>query len=212
MRLVAEELAVERGGRLLFSGLSFALGAGEALALRGPNGAGKTTLLRLLAGLGAPLAGRVRLEGAAGSLAAACHLLAVENAMKPALTARENLAFWHRFMLPAERGGNGSAAEGLAPETALEAVGLAAVADLPFGVLSTGQKRRVGLARLLVRHRPVWLLDEPASGLDAEAEAMLRRLVEAHLARGGMAAVALHGTSLVPLNREIRIGEAEAAA
>lgn len=203
MRLIAEELAVERGGRLLFSGLGFAIASGGALALRGPNGAGKTSLLRVLAGLLAPLAGTVRLEGMAGGLGAACHFLAAENAMKPALTAKENLAFWRRFLPPAE----GEGGDGLMPEAALEAVGLATVADLPFGVLSTGQKRRVGLARLLLRHRPVWLLDEPASGLDAASEAMLGRLAEAHLARGGMVAAALHGSSLIPFSREIRIEE-----
>jgi heme exporter protein A len=203
MRLVAEELAVERGGRLLFSGLSFSVAAGEALALRGPNGAGKTTLLRVLGGLAQPLTGRMRLEGAVGAPGAACHLLAVENAMKPALTVEENLRFWRRFLLPAETGGG----EDLMPRAALEAVGLAALAGLPFGVLSTGQKRRVGLARLLLRHRPVWLLDEPASGLDAASEAMLGRLVEAHLAGGGLVVAALHGRPSAAFGQEFRIEE-----
>jgi heme exporter protein A len=180
--LEAQGLGIIRGERPVFAGLDLAVAAGEALVLRGPNGAGKSTLLRLLAGLLSATVGRITWNGAAiddehgRRLRYAGH----GDALKPALTARENLAFWARF----EGGG--------AVEGALERLGLSTLADLPAGILSAGQKRRLGLARLALAPRPLWLLDEPTVSLDAAAVDMLAGLIADHRAGGGMVVVATH--------------------
>ncbi|MBN9072510.1 MAG: heme ABC exporter ATP-binding protein CcmA, partial [Rhizobiales bacterium] len=135
MRLIAEELAGERGGERVFSGVDFVLEEGEALVVTGPNGSGKSTLLRVVARLLPAAAGRLALEGGGErwpDVAAALHYLGHQNAMKPALTVGENLLFWQRFC--------GEATQ--AVPQALAAVGLAGLGHLPFGYLSTGQKRR----------------------------------------------------------------------
>ena len=195
MRLVVEGLACARGGRTLFQGLEFALSEGEALRISGPNGAGKTSLLRLIAGLLAPVRGRVGLEGAEGAVGEAAHLLGHQDAIKGALSATENLEFW-RAML-----GGGSAVG-----AALAAVGLARLGAFPARVLSAGQKRRLALARLLVATRPLWLLDEPASGLDADGQKLLSGMIAGHLRAGGIVAVAAHGAPDFAAAREIRLG------
>jgi heme exporter protein A len=181
------DLACLRGGRPVIAGLSFTLDAGAALILRGPNGVGKSTLLRALAGL-LPLAGgTARLggvdrlrdpDGFGERIAYAGHL----DAVKPQLTALENLRFWAAVF-----GGTQGAAA-----AALSALGLDAIADRPAGACSAGQKRRLGLARLMVAPRALWLLDEPTVSLDAEATETFARLVEAHCATGGMALIATH--------------------
>jgi heme exporter protein A len=181
MRLTGSGLAVVRNGRSVFSGLSFELAAGELLAVTGANGVGKSTLLRIVAGLLAPSAGRVSLEPAtADSLASELHYLGHLDGLKTTLTVRRNLEFWRALWA------------GKAVELALEAVGLGNLADLPVGVLSAGQRRRLAIARLLIVERRLWLLDEPATSLDAAGEQMLGRLIAAHLAAGGMAMVATH--------------------
>ena len=181
MRLIASALTAVRGGRTVFADLSFSLGAGELLAVTGPNGAGKSTLLRLIAGLLRPAAGSVRLEPADDTdIGVRCHYLGHLDALKPGLTVRQNLAFWARMW------GGGDT------DGALAAVALGPLGDLHVAVLSAGQKRRVALARLLVAPRPLWLLDEPATALDATAEAGLGRLIADHLASGGMAIAATH--------------------
>ena len=181
MRLTGSGLAVVRNGRSVFSGLSFELAAGELLAVTGANGVGKSTLLRIVAGLLAPSAGRVSLEPAtADSLASELHYLGHLDGLKTTLTVRRNLEFW-RALWAAK-----------AVELALEAVGLGHLADLPVGLLSAGQRRRLAIARLLIDERALWLLDEPATSLDAAGEQMLGRLIAAHLAAGGMAMVATH--------------------
>lgn len=184
MRLEAENLAGERGGETVFSGVSFALRSGGALVVTGPNGSGKSTLLRIVCGLLAPAEGRVELSEAGTPLpvAAACHYLGHQNAMKPALSVRENLVFWQKF--------NGAPA--LAVEEALEAVDLPGTGDLPFGYLSTGQKRRVSIAKLLVSHRPLWIVDEPTAGLDKASENRFAQLMRAHRSEGGMIFAATH--------------------
>lgn len=145
MRLEAENLAGERGGETIFSALSFELSSGEALVVTGPNGSGKSTLLQIICGLLALEEGKISLsdEGTSLPVRAACHYLGHQNAMKPALSVRENLLFWQKF--------NGEPR--LDIDEALEAVDLPGVEHLPFGYLSTGQKRRVSIAKLLVSHR-----------------------------------------------------------
>jgi heme exporter protein A len=197
MRLVAENLSAARGGETVFSGVSFALTSGGALVVTGPNGAGKSTLLRVVAGLLRPESGSVRLEGGGDEgLAAQCHFLGVQNAMKPALSITENLGFWRDF--------NGCAK--LSIDEALDAVGLPGLGATPFAYLSTGQKRRAAIARLLVSHRPVWLLDEPTSGLDAKGEEVFAGLLKAHLAEGGIAVAATHLALGIEGAEELRMG------
>jgi heme exporter protein A len=185
MRLIAENLGGERGGESVFSGVDFALGDGQALVVTGPNGSGKSTLLRIIAGLLPVAEGRLLLEGggeAFPSVASACHYLGHQNAMKPALSVSENLRFWRDF--------NGGGDVGV--EEALETVGLAGIGHLPFGYLSTGQRRRAAIAKLLVSHRPLWLLDEPTAGLDKASEARFAGLMGKHCAEGGMIVAATH--------------------
>ena len=187
MRLIAENIAGERGGNELFSGISFEIGKGEGLILTGPNGAGKSTLLRILAGLLRAHAGTVQLVDDRNELAAdAMHLLTTQNAMKDALTVRENLDFWKSFLPDYESG------SGISPNEALDIVRLSHVIDLPFGYLSTGQRRRVAIARLLVSHRPLWMVDEPTSGLDKASEALFADMAKTHLAGGGLLVAATH--------------------
>ncbi len=181
MRLVAQNLSLERGGRRLLAGVSFVVAPGEALVVTGPNGAGKSSLLRALAGFLPLSEGAVSCEGTA-SREEATHYLGHLDALKGALTAAENLSFWAALL------GSG----GLPAAEALARLGLAHVADLPVRALSAGQKRRVALARLLVANRPLWLLDEPTTALDAAAQARFADLVRAHLIDGGLVVAATH--------------------
>ena len=202
MGLSVTDLSCNRGGRRVLDGVSFELAAGEALVLRGPNGAGKSTLLRALAGL-VPAEGRVALDGRvmgrearAEAMGYAGHL----DAIKPQLTVAENLAFWARLF-----GGEAG--------PALAAMGLGRLAERPAHLCSAGQKRRLGLARLMVAARRVWLLDEPTVALDAEAVARLTAAVGAHLAGGGLALVATHvALEIGPARTLTLTGEAAGAA
>ena len=177
-----------RGGRLVFTGVSFALAPGEVLLLRGPNGAGKSSLLRMLAGFLAPSAGALWWDGEPAlddraEHRARLHLIGHSNAIKGALTVRENLRFAGAVA--------GSPAVRLAG--ALDAFDLLPLADVPAAYLSSGQQRRLALARLLATARSLWLLDEPDAGLDAANRARLARAVAAHRAEGGIAVIATHG-------------------
>ncbi|NJO54004.1 MAG: heme ABC exporter ATP-binding protein CcmA [Bacteroidales bacterium] len=185
MRLAGECLTCERGGREVFCDVSFSLDAGRTLALVGPNGAGKSSLLRLIAGLVRPVAGTLSLEGGDPELAVGeqAHYLGHLDALKPALTVAENLDFWIRAL------GGGT---GLSRDTALDQVALAKLAALPAQYLSAGQRRRLALARLLVVHRPLWLLDEPTTALDVASQGRLFELIAAHLAGGGLVVAATH--------------------
>jgi heme exporter protein A len=197
MRLGIEGLACRRGERVLFEGLSFAAGAGDAVVVTGPNGAGKTSLIRLIAGLLPPQVGAIVLDGAPP--AREClHLVGHLDAVKGALTVAENLAFSRALL-------GGAAGEG-----ALEALGLAALAGLPARVLSAGQKRRLALARLLVAERPLWLLDEPTVNLDSDGQARLAAIIAAHRGKGGIVVAATHAALDLPGAREVALHGAPA--
>jgi heme exporter protein A len=199
MRLIADNLSGERGGEVIFSGISFALEPGQALIVTGPNGSGKSTLLRIVAGLLPRAEGRVDLEDADAfpTPAAACHYLGHQNGMKTALTVAENLRFWRDFY--------GDSALPIAE--ALDMVALEGLGHLPFAVLSTGQKRRAAIARLLISRRPVWLLDEPTSGLDAASETRFAGLMREHLESGGIVIAATHLALGLEEASELRMGE-----
>ncbi|GAB4384297.1 heme ABC exporter ATP-binding protein CcmA [Albidovulum sp.] len=180
-----DDIAVARGGVILLEGISLTLGPGEARVLRGPNGIGKTTLLRTVAGLQPPVRGTVTLP--ASGAAYAGHA----DGVKAVLTVAENLRFWARI-----HGGGGDVG------AALAALGLTALAERPAQALSAGQRRRLGLARLLVTGQKLWLLDEPTVSLDAASVGLFAAVMRAHLAAGGAALMASH----------IDLGLAEAVA
>ncbi len=204
MRLTADKLRLERGGRLLFSDLSFSVSAGDALIVTGPNGAGKSSLLRAIAGFLGLASGRLQLQGgdAEASLGEQAHYLGHADAMKGALTAGENLSFWAGAL-----GGDSSRGAWLA---ALRRLGLAHVADFPVRALSAGQKRRVALARLLVAPRPLWLLDEPTTALDAASQAVFAQIMRERLADGGLIIAATHAPLGIEGSNELRLGDAVA--
>ncbi len=198
MRLSGTGLRCVRGGREVFSDLDFATASGEALAVVGANGAGKTSLLRLIAGLLHPAGGSIELAGGEAELTLPeqAHYLGHRDALKPALSVLENLAFWRDFL----GGEAGDAAESLIR------VGLAHATHLPAAFLSAGQRRRLSMARLICVKRPIWLLDEPTSALDTAGQTLFASLMREHLAGSGMVVAATH-TALGIDARELRIGE-----
>ena len=172
--LQVDDLAVSRGGLTVLEGLGFALAQGQLLILRGPNGVGKTTLLRTLAGLQPAYAGRVAVDQ--DQLTYCGHA----DGLKATLTVAENLAFW-------------AAVHGQSQiEPALVAMNLTALRARRAADLSAGQKRRLGLARLRVTGRKIWLMDEPTVSLDAASVALFGAMLRLHLAQGGAAIVATH--------------------
>ena len=201
--LEASDIACERGGRRLFEHLSFHLAPGEALLVSGPNGAGKTSLLRQLAGLLPLAAGRLTVTGAAPDVPPAelCHYVGHANAAKSALTVRENLAFWASFLGESEAGLAG----------ALGAFGLKSLADLPAGLLSAGQKRKLALSRLFAAPRPIWLLDEPSVSLDTASMKHLDAAIRDHLNAGGVAVVSTHQPLETKFAHALRLGLEQAA-
>lgn len=174
MDLTVFDLDIARAGVPVLQGVSFNLRQGQALVLRGPNGIGKTTLLRTIAGLQPAASGRISVDDQA--VAYAAHA----DGVKSTLSVAENLGFWASVF------GTRTVAEAIA------AFDLAPIADRRAAHLSAGQKRRLGLARLLVTGRPIWALDEPTVSLDAAAVQMFARVISAHLASGGSALIATH--------------------
>lgn len=186
--LAADDLTLVRGGRVLAAGLTFAIPEGGALLIAGPNGAGKTSLMRVLAGLG-------RIAGGGVALPPRRALLGERDALDGDRTLAEALAFWARL--------DGRAA---AVAEALEAVALAHLADVPVRLLSTGQRRRAAFARVLASGAALWLLDEPASGVDAGAMPLLEAAVARHRAGGGVAVVATHQAFALPGAQVVTLG------
>ena len=172
-RLTATDLACRRGERLLFRGLSLDLSAGDVLHVTGENGTGKTSLLRILAGLLSPYSGEVSHEGAIG-------MLDERPALDPDQPLGEALRFWQQV-------------DGCAdPAETIAAMELVPLLEVPVRYLSTGQRKRAAMARLLCQQAPIWLLDEPLSGLDDRAQARIAETVSAHAAAGGIVVLASH--------------------
>ncbi len=190
MKLVVENLTCRRGQRTIFSDLSFSVKSGRGLLLTGANGSGKTTLLRMLAGFIELAEGSIRLEGGQDELELAeqCHYVGHHNGIKHSFTAQENLEFLGEYL-----GGTNF-------EEAVETFGLRGLEDIPAGIMSAGQKRRLGLARLVLVKRPVWFLDEPSVSLDVQSVEILAGVVSKHIEQGGIAIAATH----VPLGLDFK--------
>jgi heme exporter protein A len=198
MQVEGSGLTCIRGGRQVFSGLNFALSGGEALVVMGRNGTGKSSLLRMVAGLLRIAGGKLAITGAdpEKTIPEQAHYLGHQDALKASLSVAENLEFWTRYL------------GGIGPPAALAAVGLAALADLPAAYLSAGQRRRLSIARLLAVRRPIWLLDEPTTALDREAQDILAGLMRQHLTGGGLIVAAAHGPIGLDGAKELRLGAA----
>lgn len=209
LELTVEHLSVARNDVPVVSDVSFSVSAGRALIVRGANGAGKTTMLRALAGLLPTVSGRIALTGNSdgfthddeATVGERAHLVGHHNGIKAHMTVAENLRFWARFLGSQKRtqkagatssSAGGNAATEASVEAALAAFDLLELADIPTGLLSAGQKRRTGLARLIAAPRPIWLLDEPTTSLDTTSAERVSDAVNKHLADGGLAVVATH--------------------
>ena len=179
--------------------MSFDLEPGEALLISGPNGAGKTSLLRQIAGLLPLAAGRLGVTGADNDtpVSELCQYVGHLNAIKTSFSVGENLAFWAEFL---------DADENALPQ-ALAAFGLTPLADLPAGLLSAGQRRKLALSRLFAAPRPVWLLDEPSVALDTVSVMLLDAAIRKHLTAGGIAIVSTHVPLKTKFSQEINLGQ-----
>lgn len=201
MKLIVENLSLSRSSQEIVSDLSFELSSGEALIVTGENGSGKSTTLRGIAGLMPLNSGSVKLlddngKQFEGQVREYCHYLGHQNGMKPSLTVRENLDFWQKFCGEPD----------LTIEEALDEVDLAHTVDLPFSYLSAGMKRRVSIARLLVSDRPIWIVDEPTAGLDAQSVKMFTGLCHAFCEGGGILIAATHLPLGIETEKTLEIG------
>lgn len=188
-----DALSIARGQRILFRNLSFEAQPGAHVAVRGANGAGKTSLLRALAGFLPLAAGAVTFSGAPEP-SLALHFFGHQNALKSGASVRSHVSYWAGLF-------------GVTPSVdVLDKLGIARTADLPARVLSQGQARRLALARLLIAPRAVWLLDEPAAGLDASGRALLDNLISAHCAQGGIVFAAVHEPLGVAPTQTLTVG------
>lgn len=181
-----ENVACIRGGRLLFEGVSLRIRAGEAAVVSGPNGAGKSSLIRIAAGL-------LRASGGAVARGGAAALADEGLALDQKLTLGRALGFWARL-------------DGASADTGIEALGLARLADVPVRMLSTGQRKRAALARVVASNAPLWLLDEPLNGLDAEGTERLAAAMERHQGAGGAILAATHQPLPLSGAAEVRLG------
>lgn len=181
--LALTDLACRRGGRLLFAGLSLHVAPGGALVVTGANGCGKSSLLRVIAGLLPPFAGAVEVSGRTALLGEASAL----DADRPLGAA---LNFWAKL--------DGLTDPAARVATALADVALADIADVPVRLLSTGQRRRAAMARVIASDADLWLLDEPATGLDTASVALLEKAMGRHRNNGGLAIIATHQPLDVP--------------
>lgn len=209
--LVLRALACQRGERLVFRDLNLGLAAGDALMLLGPNGSGKSSLLRLLAGLLRPFAGEILWRGRAvaedpEAYQADIAYLGHRNAIKSALSVHENLRFW------AEMSGHRGAAAEAAVASALAVFALERLAHQPARLLSSGQARRLALARLPVSGARLWLLDEPSVGLDRANQTRLAEALQIHCAGGGIAIAATHAPLGLETARSLDISRYGSAA
>lgn len=201
MKLIVENLSLSRSSQEIVSDLSFELSSGEALIVTGENGSGKSTTLRGVAGLMPLNSGSVKLlddngKQFEGETREYCHYLGHQNGMKPSLTVRENLDFWQKFCGEPD----------LTIKEALDEVDLAHTVDLPFSYLSAGMKRRVSIARLLVSDRPIWIVDEPTAGLDAQSVNMFTALCHAFCEGGGILIAATHLPLGIETEKTLEIG------
>jgi heme exporter protein A len=191
--LSARDVSIERDGRIVISRATFDLGAGETVLLKGPNGSGKTSLLRAVAGL-LPFSGSVTLDNGQ-SAASAVVYCAHADGVKTAMTVRRNVRFW-------------AALHGATPSDADAALHVFALADLshrPASTLSAGQRRRLGLTRLVIACRPIWLLDEPTASMDAASVELFLGLAANHCRNGGSALIATHEALKMQTARALRL-------
>lgn len=196
MELKGDALTCVRGGREVFRNVTFNVASGQALVVSGRNGAGKSSLLRAIAGLIRFAAGTLVLSGSDPELPIGeqAHYLGHQDALKPAFTVRENLSFWTEFL-----GTRRSV------DPALQAVDLTRLADMPAAYLSSGQRRRLSIARLIAVPRSLWLLDEPTSSLDTPSQKRLAELMRGHLGSGGIVVAAAHGAIGLERARELNL-------
>jgi heme exporter protein A len=196
MELISHKLDCVRGGRTVFQGLSFRALAGKGLLLTGPNGSGKSSLLRVIAGFLPAAAGTLELNGGddEAALGEQSHYVGHLNGIKRALTVSENLAFWVEYL------GGGDV------DSALAAFDLENLAGVPARLLSAGQARRLGLARITLAYRPLWLLDEPSVSLDAGSQKLLANAIKDHLKRDGIVIAATHAPLGVSFAQTLKLG------